>query len=230
MKLAIMQPYLFPYLGYFQLIQAVDAFVVYEDVNFINRGWINRNNILVQGKPHLFTLDLVGASQNKLVNAISVGTNSEKLLKTIRQSYIKAPMFASVFPLVEDILVQQEKNLARFLEYQLRVVCEYLGLYPRWHVSSQLSKNPALRGQAKVLAICEALGASHYINAPGGGALYDKDVFAKCGVQLSFIKPKAVSYQQYGNEFVPNLSIIDVLMFNSREQCGKLLGEYELGQ
>lgn len=228
MKLAVMQPYLFPYLGYFQLIRAVDTFVIYDDVNFINRGWINRNNILAQGKAHLFTLELEGASQNKFINEIAVVGNPEKLLKTIRQSYSKAPHFAVVFPLIEDILNQQDKHLARFLGYQLRQLCDYLGLHPKWHASSTLKKENGLRGQDKVLAICEELGATHYINVPGGKSLYDREAFASRGMRLSFIQPKAVSYRQFGNEFVPNLSIIDVMMFNDKEQCARLLEEYEL--
>lgn len=228
MKLAIMQPYLFPYLGYFQLIRAVDAFVVYDDVNYIKGGWINRNNILAQGKAQLFTLELEGARHNKLINEVAVGGKPGKLLKTIQQSYCKTPQFAAAFPLVEGILMQPEKNLARFLDHGLRQICDYLGLHPKWHISSTLKKDNALRGQDKILAICEELGATHYINVPGGKALYDKEAFASRGMQLSFIQPKPVAYRQFGNEFAPNLSIIDVMMFNDRAQCTKLLEEYEL--
>ncbi len=229
MKLAIMQPYLFPYLGYFQLIRAVDAFVVYDDVNYINRGWINRNNILVQGHAQLVTLVTDGASQNKQICEISVGGNPAKLLKTFQHSYGKAPQFEKVFPLVEDILVHKGNNLARFLDYQLRQICSYLDLSPKWYISSALKKDNQLRGQEKVLAICEELGATHYINMTGGKALYEKEVFSKRGLQLSFLDPRAVEYPQSGNEFVPNLSIIDVMMFNDKAQCAKLLEEYELG-
>jgi hypothetical protein len=227
-KLAIMQPYLFPYLGYFQLIKAVDAFVVYDDVNFITRGWINRNYILIQGKRQLLTLPLQGASQNQFVNQILVGGKPKKLVETIRQSYSKAPQFASVFPLVEDVLMQQEPNLSRFLYYSLTQICDYLELRPVWHVSSDLKKDSKLRGQDKVLAICEELGATHYINVPGGRGLYDRGVFLSKGMQLSFIQPRPVCYRQFANEFEPNLSIIDVMMFNSKEQCTKLLWEYDL--
>jgi hypothetical protein len=229
MKLAIMQPYLFPYLGYFQLIRAVDAFVVYDDVNYIKGGWINRNFILAQGDKQLITLPLQGASPNLLINQLAVGNRQKKLVEAIRQNYSKAPQFATVFPLVEDILMQQEKNLGRFLGYELRQICDYLSLYPKWHLSSMLKKDNALRGQEKVLAICEELGATHYINVPGGKALYDAKAFAARSMQLSFIQPKTVSYRQFGNEFVPNLSIIDVMMFNDQQQCGRLLEEYELG-
>jgi len=228
MRLAIMQPYLFPYLGYFQLIRAVDAFVVYDDVNYIKGGWINRNFILAEGDKQLITLPLQGASPNQLINQVTVGNRQNKLIETIRHRYGKAPQFSAVFALVENILRQHEKNLARFLDYQLRQICDYLGLHPKWYVSSSLKKDNELRGQDKVLAICEELGATHYINVPGGKSLYDREAFAGRGMQLSFIQPKAVAYRQFGNEFTPNLSIIDVMMFNDKEQCAKLLEEYEL--
>lgn len=227
MKLAIMQPYLFPYLGYFQLIRAVDEFVVYDDVNFINRGWINRNYILANGNALLITLPLQGASQNKLINQVEVG-GPHKILQSLRHCYGKAPHFDSVYPVLKDILTQTEKNLARFLDYQLRRICDHLGLRPQWHISSTLAKDNGLRGQDKVLAICEELGATHYINVPGGKVLYDQPSFAARGLQLSFIQPRAASYRQFGKGFVPNLSIIDVMMFNDREQCARLLEEYDL--
>lgn len=227
MKLAIMQPYLFPYLGYFQLIGAVDAFVVYDDVNYIKGGWINRNYILAQSDRQRITLPLSGASSNLMINQVEVGGRPEKLLETIRHNYVQAPQFHKVFPLLQRILLQQEKNLARFLDQELHLICEFLGLSPQWHVSSHLNKNHELRGQDKVLAICEELGATHYINLSGGRDLYDCEDFARSGVQLSFIQARAVEYRQFGKCYVPNLSIIDVMMFNEPAQCVRLLEEYD---
>lgn len=215
MKIAVMQPYLFPYLGYFQLISAVDAFVLFDDVCYINRGWINRNNILAQGKAQMFTMELEGASQNKLINEIGIGARNEKLIKTIRLSYIKAPYFHKVFPVIEDVLNQKEKNLARFLNYQLRQVCNYLGISPLWKISSELKKDNSLRAQDKILAVCRELGATSYINLPGGKKLYDLQSFEARGVELSFLQPRPTQYRQFYNEYIPNLSIIDVMMFNS---------------
>lgn len=228
MKLAVMQPYLFPYLGYFQLIGAVDAFVFYDDVNYIKGGWVNRNFVLGRDGRQMLTLPLKGASPNLLINQIEVGGRPAKLLETLRHSYGKAPQFGKIFPLLENILLQPELNLARFLEHALRTVCDYLGIRPAWHVSSALDKDNALRGQDKVLAICKELGAAQYINAPGGVELYDHDTFAREGVRLSFIQPHAVAYRQFEKPFEPNLSIIDVMMFNDRERCAKLLEDYEL--
>jgi len=228
MKLAVMQPYLFPYLGYFQLIHAVDTFVVYDDVNYIKGGWINRNYILAREGRQRVTLPLQGASPNKLINQVAVGGGRRELLETIRQRYGKAPEFAAAYPLIEDILNRQDRNLASFLGYQLRQICAYLGIVARWQVSSALKKQQDLRGQEKVLAICEELGATHYINATGGKALYDKNAFTDRGIRLSFIESMKVTYPQFGSEFVPNLSIVDVIMFNNKVRCTRLLEEYEL--
>ena len=221
-RLAIMQPYFFPYLGYFQLIQAVDQFVIYDDVNYIKRGWINRNVVLSHTGKQLITLSIQGASQNKLINEVKIGNNQHKLVKTIRQNYCKAPQFPVVFPLLEEIIFRKEENLANYLDYQLRCICDYLEISPEWHVSSRLNKDNQLRGQDKVLAICKELGATHYINLPGGKLLYDVELFASCGIQLFFIKPKLTPYRQFGKEFIPHLSIIDIMMWNSVEDIREI--------
>ena len=227
MKLAIMQPYLFPYLGYFQLMRAVDAFVVYDDVNYIKGGWINRNYILGNDGKQLITLPIKGASPNTLINQIEI-IEQHKILKSIRQNYSKAPYFEVVYPVLKNVFEQQVSTLSTFLYEQLRSISAYLGLSPQWHVSSSFKKDPDLRGQDKVLAICEELVTTQYINLPGGKALYDTEAFAARGIQLSYIQPKAVSYRQFGKAFVSSLSIIDVMMFNDRVQCAKLLEEYDL--
>jgi hypothetical protein len=228
MKIAIMQPYLFPYLGYFQLVRAVDRFVIYDDVNFIKGGWINRNFILGREGPQRITLQLHGASPNRLINEVQVGVNSRKLLMTISQRYGGAPYFEGVFPLIESCLLFAEKNLARFLEHALRQICAHLGMQTAILVSSQIEKETALRGPDKVIAICKQLEADVYINAIGGQALYEKKRFLDAGLQLYFLQMRPISYPQFGGDFVPNLSIIDLMMFNSRPQLSKLLGEFAL--
>jgi hypothetical protein len=207
----------------------VDTFVIYDDVNYIKCGWINRNNILEQGKAKLISLETLGASPNKLIKEVSVGQNQRKLIRTISQNYSRAPYFSEVLALVEEVLHQNVSNLADFLSDGLQQVSGYLGLQRKWCMSSSLQKDNNLRGQDKVLAICQELGATHYINMPGGKTLYDAESFAKLGIQLSFIQPRTFIYRQFSEEFVPNLSIIDVMMFNSREKCCQLLQEYELG-
>lgn len=228
MKLAIMQPYLFPYIGYFQLLAAVDTFVVYDDVNFIKQGWINRNNILINGKKQLITLELSGASSFKRINEVKVGGNREKLRKTLSQSYCRAPYFREAFPTIEAILGNGDENLATFVGSSLRTIADYLGLSARFVVSSQLEKDDSLKGQERVLQICEVLHAGIYINAIGGVELYCRDDFRAKEIDLLFLKTGDVRYRQFDHEFVPNLSIIDVLMFNSKSETRGLLELYDL--
>ena len=231
MKVAIMQPYFFPYLGYFQLINAVDVFVVYDDVNYIKKGWINRNNILVNGKPHLFSIALKEVSQNKLINEIAIDETSnwsKNLAKTMALSYKKAPFFQTVFPLIEDILQQNEKNLSQFITYSLQQICKYLKMETIIAVSSQIEKDNTLKGSEKIIEICKKMKATEYINAIGGKELYDKADFSKHNIDLHFIQSKKIEYPQFSNEFVPWLSIVDVMMFNSVEEIQNLLQQQEL--
>ena len=231
MKVAIMQPYFLPYIGYFQLINAVDVFVIYDDVNFINKGWLNRNNILVNGKEFLFNINLQEASQNKVINQINIEGNSnwkKKLLKTITLSYKKAPFFVEVFPIMENILGQEEKNLAKFISYSLQKICSFLSIETTIVISSEIEKNNNLKGQNKIIEICKKLQGDKYINAVGGIELYDKDIFSKHGISLNFIKSNLIIYSQFKNEFIPWLSIIDVMMFNSPEQIKEFLSQYDL--
>jgi hypothetical protein len=228
MKIGIMQPYLFPYIGYFQLISAVDKFIIYDDVNYIKGGWINRNNILVNNQKHLFTITLDQSSPYKLINEIFIKDNFLKLKKTISLYYGKAPYFQKIFPLIESILSYDEKNLGLFIYNTIITISIFLGIKTEFIVSSTLNKNNNLKNIEKVLHICDLMGASKYINAIGGKNLYDKYEFAKHNIELNFLKTKLVSYKQFNNQFVPCLSIIDVMMFNSHAEIIEMLKQYEL--
>lgn len=231
MKLAIMQPYIFPYIGYFQLIKAVDKFVLYDDVNFINRGWINRNRILVNGKDSMFSIPLKDASQNKLINEINVNWDNNwksKFLKTIEQSYKKAPFYADILPIIEKTIEAGGGQFSSIIEQNLRLICEYLDIKTEIISSSSIYQNADKKAQERILDICLQEKANHYINPIGGLELYNKDIFAKENKTMNFIKSKSVEYKQFKNDFVPWLSIIDVLMFNSREEINKFLDNYEL--
>lgn len=228
MKLGIMQPYFMPYIGYFQLMKAVDKYVIYDDVNYIKRGWINRNNILENGEKKLFTISLHKASQNKLINEIEIEDDFQKFLKTIQMNYRKAPYYSEIISLIERIVSFPDKNLARFLTNSFREILSYLSIDTELLVSSRLQKDCSLKGSDKILHICKLLGADTYYNAIGGQELYDKEEFAKNGIQLHFLQTAPISYPQFNQEFVPYLSIIDVLMFNSPEKVNKLLDEYTL--
>ena len=226
-----MQPYFMPYIGYFQLLAAVDKFVLYDDVNFINRGWVNRNNILVGGKAHLFTIPLENASQNRLIHEVGVASDlawRKKLLKTLTQSYQKAPFFGDVFPLIEKVIMSEAHSIAELCYTGISTVAEYLEIKTTLVKTSRIYDNQDLKGAGRILSICQIEGADRYINPIGGMELYDKENFRAVGITLNFIKSKPHTYAQYKNAFVPWLSIIDVLMFNSVEHTQKLLKDFEL--
>ena len=231
MKVGIMQPYIFPYIGYFQLINAVDKFVIYDDVNFINKGWINRNRTLNNGKESLFSIPLKEASQNKLINEIEVNWDSvwkSKFLKTLEQCYKKAPFYQESLSIIERTLQVDKKPISKVIEQNLRLICEYLNIKTELVSSSAMYQNTHLKSQERVLDICLQENATQYINPIGGLELYDTDFFNVKDIKLNFIKSKPIEYSQFKNEFVPWLSMIDVLMFNSREKIIEFLDNYEL--
>ena len=228
MKLGIMQPYFMPYIGYFQLIKAVDEYVVYDDVNYIKGGWINRNNILVNGEKKLFTIILRGASPYKLINEIEIGDDFKKFLKTIQLSYSKAAYFDEVIILIEKIISFNNKNLSDFTANSILEIINFLDIKTKVHISSNLEKNISLKGKDKVINICEKLGATSYYNAIGGQALYEKNEFKAHGIDLFFLKSEIETYNQYNNCYIPNLSIIDVLMHNSKKETNRLLDCYSI--
>lgn len=231
MKIAIMQPYIFPYIGYFQLIKEVDLFVVFDDVNFIKKGWINRNNFLSNGNLQRFTIPLKNVSQNKLICETYIDEESgwkESLLKTILHNYKNAPFYESIFSLLQKILTGSSSNIALFNYNSIIEISKYLKLDTEFILSSKIEKDLSKKGSDKILDICKRLGAKEYINAIGGVELYSKENFKEEDIDLRFLQPHSVKYKQLENDFVPWLSIIDILMFNSIEDSVKLLNEYTL--
>jgi len=223
MKIAIMQPYFFPYIGYFQLINAVDIFVLYDDVNYIKKGWINRNRLSVSGKELLFTLPLKKAGQNKMIYSLEVSDDFElwkkKFLKTLQRNYNNAERFDEIYALVHLIFRYQHRSLLSFINYSLMLLCEYMEINTKIVLSSDIQKLPGIKGEEKILYICEKLKADVYINPIGGVDLYSKEKFKQIGVELLFVN----------NLITTNLcSIIDVLMRTERTQLDKMLNTYEL--
>ncbi len=217
MRVAIMQPYFFPYIGYFQLIGAVDLFIVYDNIQYTKKGWINRNRMLLNGKDVKFTIPVKGDSDFLDVRDREVAHdfNCEKLLNRIRGAYSKAPYFSDVFPLVEDVVRYEDSNLFCFVHHSIVKTCEHLGITTGILVSSDVPIDHNLKNQDKVIALCREVGASTYVNAFGGQELYSREAFQEIGIELRFIKSKPFEYSQFGETFVPWLSIIDVMMFNS---------------
>lgn len=232
MKLAIMQPYFCPYIGYFQLMNAVDKFVVYDNIQYTKKGWINRNRILTNGKDQVITLPLKKDSDYLNVNQRFLSDDfdgeKKKLLNKIRGSYLRAPNFSTVFPLIETLVNCEEKNLFDYIYFSIRSLKDFLNISTELIRSSTLEIDiEQYKSEEKVLAISESLGASTYINPIGGLALYNRGCFEKKGVELLFIKSNDIAYAQFNHDFVPWLSIIDVLMFNSAEKVVSFLNEFE---
>jgi hypothetical protein len=230
-RIAVMQPYLFPYIGYFQLISAVDKFVLLDDVHYINKGWINRNTLLVNGKVILFTIPLEKASQNKLIKDIKISFDKnwkETFIKTIECAYKKAICFDAVFPLLKEIIFLDEELISKLVYYSLKKILDYLGIKTNLIASSVVYDNAELKAQHKIIDICVKERADYYINAIGGKELYDRNVFEQAQLKLVFIRPVLKAYNQLNPEFMPGLSIIDVLMHNTPQQVNQLLNEFVL--
>src|SRR3569623_366953 len=226
MKLAINQPYLFPYIGYFQLIAAVDKFVFLDDVNFIKSGWIHRNRILIAGETRYITVPLSQASQTRKINDIAVHEETplrRKLMGTLRQSYARAPHFSNVVGLVQEVLAANDSQISVLAERSVVAVCRYLGLNTEFVMSSAQYRNLELKGEERVLDICKKEVATDYFNLPGGRQLYDERRFREKGISLHFIKPNLQPYPQFAQEFHAGLSILDILMFNDRQTARKML-------
>lgn len=233
MKVAIMQPYLFPYIGYWQLIYAVDKFVLLDDVNFIRRGYIHRNRILINGKPYMFSVPVKSASQNRTIMDTELSFDEKekkKFLLRIENSYKKAPMFQTVMPCLERIINNHTSNLTDFIRYSLEEIMTYLEIKTLLLKSSELDKDNSKTAQERILEICKCVGADTYINPSGGRELYQADEFSKQNIQLFFLDTRfdRIVYKQFDNQFVNSLSIIDVLMFNQIERVQRFLKEHDL--
>ena len=230
MKVAIMQPYFFPYIGYFQLIAAVDVFVVYDNIQYAKKGWISRNRMLQNGKDVMFSLSLKSDSDYLDVceRVLSAEFNRDKMLNQIKGAYRRAPYFSQIFPLIEQIIRYEDANLFRFLYHSITKICEHLEIETEIRISSEIAIDHDLKNQDKVLALCEAVGADIYVNAIGGVELYSSEKFRDKGMDLKFIQAERFEYLQFGNAFVPWLSIIDVMMFNSVDKIKGQLTRFDL--
>jgi hypothetical protein len=237
MTLAIMQPYFLPYIGYVQLLNAVDTFVFYDDVAFINRGWVNRNRLLVGGKEWLFTVPLKDASQNKTIREVRLANDPKwrsKLLRTIEQSYRKAPHYTEVMPITERMInfgatSQADLSVADYIFHSFTELTTYLGITTRLVASSTRYQNSHLRAQERIVDICRQEGATRYINPIGGTELYSQVGFDVIGCELAFMQARRATYPQLGAaEFVPWLSILDILMNTDVPTVRLLLNEFDI--
>lgn len=234
MNVSIMQPYLFPYIGYFQMINCADCFVIADDVQYIKKGWVNRNRILLNGNPSMITLPVKrGQSFAKIYEQDFVERDHPRgrtaFLNKIYSAYHKASEFEYSYSLIEKIINYDNDNVGEYLQNSIQEICAYLSISTAILIESTFDLLPAIDYQDPVIDVCKRLKATRYINAIGGRTLYSAEKFKEYGIELKFIKTReSINYKQFGHQFVPNLSIIDVMMFNSVAQIKELLMEYDL--
>lgn len=232
MKVGIMQPYFFPYLGYWQLMNAVDTYVIFDDVAYIKRGWINRNRIKLNGEAQYFGIQVQNASQNSRINELKLfddARNRLKMRKTLEMAYSKAPYYGQTMALFENIMNCGQENLAQFLAYGIREIAAYLGMDTKFVLSSVIEKDERLKAQDKILDICVRLGADTYINAIGGRELYSQECFEVRGIELRFLRmDDDIVYSQGRGDFIPGLSILDVMMYCDVSEIRQMLERYTL--
>lgn len=231
-RIGAMQPYLFPYLGYFQLIAAVDEFVLGDDLQYVKESWINRNRVLINRQEKMITFPLRRSGHLSRINekffAEDFPRQRSALLKQLRNAYANAPCFGQAFPLIEELIGHDEMNMARYAEHAIRGICAYLGIATAIRLSSSLELGSFSDRQDRVIATVRRLGGDTYLNPIGGVALYDAGYFSRHGIGLRFHRMDPVVYRQFGNPFVPSLSIIDVMMFNPKPELSRLLQCYRV--
>ncbi len=253
MKLAAMQPYFLPYLGYFQLIRSVDRFIIYDRVDYIRHGWINRNRYLpVNGEPRYFIVPIRGKQSGARICDITIDNREPwqfRLQRLIEMNYRRSPFFSEIFPLIESILNRSQDQISTLNSETLRMICAYLEIETELLVSGDefedLESDLGFTGEMlpeyvkpdsasgnlrtlRILDICKLQGANIYVNAIGGRSLYDKKTFEQNGIHLLFVHSHPYIYRQNAARFFPDLSILDVLMNCGKQQTQKLLNNYEL--
>lgn len=231
--IAMMQPYLFPYLGYFQLIAASDLFVLGDDLQYVKGSWVNRNRVLVNGEPKFITFPLKKDFHTLNINqrylSDDIQDELSRMIRMISLSYSRAPFFSEVLPWLEQVMRYPQTNLARYAENAIRETCAYLHITTPVLRSSDLHLPPPVDHQDRVIQTMKVLGGNSYINPIGGRSLYSPDYFMSRGIQLSFHRIDAIEYKQLKSPFVANLSIIDLLMFNGVDQIRTMLRKFSLG-
>jgi hypothetical protein len=232
MRVVVMQPYLLPYIGYFQLMAAADKFVALDDVNYINRGWINRNRLPSPQGPAWFTIPLVGASQNKLICELDIKPDDgwkRSLERTVSLAYSKAPHFDAVFPFFQELLNLATGSLSVFLSEQLQRLAHWLGISTHIVPTSRVYPKEDMKGEHRILSICRTEQAKIYLNPPGGRELYTPELFLGHGVQLQFLRPTVQSLQlRHSGEEGPVLSILDLMMLNPQDSLREAVRMFQV--
>lgn len=228
MKGAIMQPYFFPYLGYYQLAYAVEKFIFLDDVNFIKQGYINRNSILLNEKQHRFSIPVSKISSYRKINDHHYLEEYSTFIKLLENAYKKAPFFLETMQLISSITRDQNSNVAYKNAKTITAVFDYLSINRKFSFSSATEEKSSLKGEDRVIYLCKKSNITEYINAIGGKNLYDKTTFNSEGITIKFIKISSHYYSQATDNFTPYLSMIDILMHCEKQEIKEMLSKYEL--
>ena len=230
-RIAIMQPYFFPYIGYWQLIHAVDLYVVADNVHYLKHHWINFNRILGEkDQPHYFGIEISHANGTRHIcetKRVVRRKQAEYLCRVLKFYYSKAPYYNEAMEIIKPILMDEEPNLALYLFKQLKTVSEYLGIKTEIILLSDVTPRGDCTAPELIRRVCELLGHSTFTSSINGNIYYTKDAFREMGVNLDFlVRDEDIRYKQRCEEFVPDLSIIDAMMYCSREELHGMLNRY----
>jgi hypothetical protein len=234
MKIAIMQPYFFPYLGYFSLIVSCELFIVFDPVQYIRKGWINRNRILKKGGGVKYiNLPIVKTPRDTLISEIRMNNQinwKASIIQNLDYYRLNAPYYHDVAQLLEECFDQDTENLTQFLTVCLQKTCAYLGIsfHSKIYSKEKIQHPKPMNAGDWAFYISKFYNASTYHNPIGGRDIFNPEKFEKSGIQLLFIENRLNQYDQAITQFIPGLSIIDVMMFNSKEECRKLIHQYKL--
>ncbi|WP_292467997.1 WbqC family protein [Methanolobus sp.] len=233
MKLGIMQPYFLPYIGYWQLLNVVDNFVIGDNLQFTKKGWMRRNRFLNNGKEDVFSVPVKSGSNYSNICDIQISEqyfekDADKLFRRIKAAYLKAPYFEQAMPIIEKCIYCEEQNLFDFLLNSIKTVSKYLEIDTEITILSTIDMDHSLKREHKVLEICKKMSATSYLNPIGGLELYKSEFFESEGIELGFINTQNIEYQQFNSEFIPSLSIVDVMMFNSLDNIKHYLNCYDI--
>jgi len=231
MKLGIMQPYLFPYLGYFDLINYTDKWIVFDDVQYIRHGWINRNRVLHPVDGWTYIIAPVNHTRKMHIRDVTIAqdqTWKKRIVGQLQTYKKKAPYYEQVMDLIEDCLAFDNAHISHFNVFALRNVCAYLGIPFDYTIFSEMNLNlENIEGPGDwALRIAQAMGADEYANPPGGETLFDKESFSASNIKLTIRNLPPLIYDCPGYRFIPNLSIVDVLMWNAAETVKNYLDQY----
>jgi hypothetical protein len=235
MKLAVMQPYFLPYLGYFQLIHSAEHFMFFDDVQYIKKSWMSRNRLLniPKNEPFYTRPELIRPKYKAWLPTVRLEPNEKwkkTLIAQLKGYKNKASFYDETLQLIEKILDDKYKYLANLNIKSIIKIAYWLGINIKFDRYSDydfwFDEKPEKGDWGREVAI--SIEASHYINAPGGESFILPEKFEANGIKLGFLQPKLMTYDQKTSEFIPNLSIIDVLMFNGKEKTAKMLKNYKI--